>query len=118
MNAWKRKALALARLAEDQAGKPEGNLAREKLLKILERHPEARDYAPIQKFMVRDLHRILDLGGSIAGSWTGNNMEDAISQMVSDYRQRLADLERRTVHVRLLPEVRHLEPWEIIGATS
>lgn len=36
---WKTKVDALIRLAEDQAGKPEGELAREKLASILKEHP-------------------------------------------------------------------------------
>ena len=52
---WKRKVRALIRLAEDQRGKPEGELAREKLLKILNDHPEAREYQPVVDFAVREV---------------------------------------------------------------
>lgn len=55
MNRWKRKVQALARLAEDQRGKPEGELAREKMRQILERYPEARDYEPVKQFMMSDI---------------------------------------------------------------
>ncbi|MEN6507068.1 MAG: hypothetical protein ABFD92_21235 [Planctomycetaceae bacterium] len=95
MNAWKRKALALARLAEDQAGKPEGELAREKLLKILERHPEARDYAPLRAFTVGEFREMGRMGVSTDGSWTGASIEDAISMMVKDYQARFAEAKAR-----------------------
>ncbi len=93
MNAWKRKAQALARLAEDQKGKPEGELARQKLRSILEKYPEAREYAPIKAFLGRDLVRLKRLGGSTDGSWTGQNIEEALALMFADYRQRLARAE-------------------------
>ncbi len=41
-NPWRRKAEALARLAADQKGKPEGDVAASKLAEILAKHPEAR----------------------------------------------------------------------------
>ena len=40
MNKWQPKIDALILLAEDQAGKPEGELAKEKLRRILRRFPE------------------------------------------------------------------------------
>ena len=43
---WRQKAEALARLAEDQAGTPEGRLAEEMLAKILRNHPEASSRPP------------------------------------------------------------------------
>jgi hypothetical protein len=94
MNRWKSKVIALRRLAADQRGKPEGELARQKLLHILEKYPEAREYEPIQEFARREFS-MGDLGymkrNSIDtdGSWTGATIEEAIACMVADYRVRI-----------------------------
>lgn len=90
MNKWKRKAIALARLAEDQRGKPEGEVARQKLLQILNRYPQAREYEPIKVFTLRDIAWMRRRGISTAGKWTGTNFADAIRLMVEDYQQRMA----------------------------
>lgn len=91
MNKWKSKADSLLRLAEDQKGKPEGELARQKLKEILDKHPEAKHYEPLQKFMLSDIKAMRMKGISTDGSWTGNNLQDAIAMMVLDYKQRLAN---------------------------
>ena len=46
-NKWKRKLDALIRLARDQEGKPEGDVARDKIALILRNHPEALEYPPV-----------------------------------------------------------------------
>ena len=91
MNKWKRKVDALILLAEDQAGKPEGDLAREKLRLILDKHPEARQYAPVKQFMVSDLARMRQAGISTDGSWTGRSLAEALALMTADYARRLAE---------------------------
>ena len=91
---WKTKVDALIRLAEDQAGKPEGELAREKLAGILEKHPEAVQYQPLQDLAWRDIttrdvvamHRA---GISTDGSWTGATPAEAMFKMLDDYYQRM-----------------------------
>jgi hypothetical protein len=81
-NRWKRKADALARLAEDQAGKPEGELAKEKLRKIIAKHPEAKEYPPIKNLSLR--------GIDLTGSWSAGSPQEAVAMMFTDYRQRAA----------------------------
>jgi hypothetical protein len=89
MNRWKSKVRALIALTEDQAGKPEGELAREKLRYILARHPEAREYEPVRAFMLSDIRYMRQRGISTDGSWTGRNLEEAVGLMVADYRGRI-----------------------------
>ena len=112
-NKWQRKADALILLAEDQKGKPEGDLAREKLLLILQNHPEAVMYKPIVDLAWRDLttkdvakmHR---RGISTDGSWTGANLQDALNKMMQDYYRRLvtaAFLGNQKSHKVVFPEV-------------
>jgi hypothetical protein len=94
MNRWKRRVQALTRLAEDQRGKPEGDVARQKLLYILNKYPEARDYEPVKELVRKDI-TLRDIGYmrrnniSTAGSWTGGNLQQAIKLMEADYRQRI-----------------------------
>ena len=77
---WQTKVDALIRLAEDQKGKPEGDLAREKLLSILQKHPEAVTYKPIVDLAWRDI-TIKDVvtmhrrGISTDGFWTGATLQ-------------------------------------------
>jgi hypothetical protein len=91
MNRWKSKVQALIRLAEDQEGKPEGELAREKLRLILEKYPEARQYQPVREFMLKDVGYMKRHGIPTEGSWTGGNLQEAIALMVADYRRRIAE---------------------------
>lgn len=95
MNRWKRKVQSLARLAEDQRGKPEGELAREKMCHILERYPEARDYGPVKEFMMSDLAYMYHHDISTDGSWTGMNIQEAVALMSADYRQRIDEYQRQ-----------------------
>lgn len=91
---WKRKIDALIRLAEDQRGKPEGDLAREKLAEILRKHPEAVRYEPLQGLARRDIsmkdvawmhrHEV-----STDGSWTAATLQEALAKMVDDYYWRM-----------------------------
>lgn len=101
MNKWKRKIASLILLAEDQAGKPEGDLAREKLRLILDKHPEARQYAPVRRFMTSDLARMKQAGISTDGSWTGHNLAEALALMTADYARRL----RKQTPTLLLPRL-------------
>ena len=91
---WKRKIDALLRLAEDQAGKPEGDLARQKLDAILAKHPEARDYEPVKQFMLKDVGYMKRVGIDTGGSWTGANMTEAIAMMITEYQRRIEEHER------------------------
>ncbi len=93
-NKWQRKVDALIRLADDQRGKPEGDLARQKLTEILNKHPEAREYPPIlvlaeRDFTMMDLRAMKRRMISTAGSWTGRSIEEALEIMIDDYRARL-----------------------------
>ncbi len=78
---WQSKVDALIRLAEDQAGKPEGDLAREKLFQIVSKYPAVAKHAPVRDFMLKDLGR------------TGATPEEAIAQMVADYLRRMIEAE-------------------------
>lgn len=104
MNRWKRKVQALARLAEDQRGKPEGKLAREKMRHILERYPEARDYEPVKRFMMSDIAYMARNDISTDGSWTGGDVREAVALMEVDYRRRIEEFKRR----RQLGEMKRL----------
>lgn len=100
MNRWKRKVEALTRLAEDQRGKPEGDLARMKLQQILDRYPEARQYEPVMDFMLRELTMrdvawMRQRGISTDGRWTGRNLAETIMIMEADYKQRIAAFQGR-----------------------
>lgn len=106
MNRWKKVAEALIRLAEDQRGKPEGDLAREKLALILNRHPEARQYQPIQRLMASDVAYMRRQGISTDGSWTGRNLGEALLLMEAEYRQRIdAHRARRRLEVLAHPRL-------------
>ena len=93
---WQRKADALIRLADDQRGKPEGDLAREKLLQIINKHPESFTYQPLIDFAEREftlghLREMRQQGISTNGRWTANTLDEAIDMMVADYKRRLWD---------------------------
>lgn len=100
MNCWKRKVQALAKLADDQRGKPEGDLARRKLLRIISKYPEAARYGPVVELARKDL-TMADVGWmkrhgvSLAGSWTGGDLAEAIMLMEIDYKERLARARRK-----------------------
>lgn len=96
-NRWKRKARALARLAEDQRGKPEGDAAWEKLQQIIDAHPEAALYGPVIELIQREVEWMMTgahlvemkkAGVNLDGSWSGESLGDAIHTMVADYRRR------------------------------
>ena len=91
---WKTKVDALIRLAEDQKGKPEGELAREKLAGILKKHPEVVRYQPLQDLAWRDISTkdVVEMhrkGISTDGSWTGVDGSDALFKMLQDYQRRM-----------------------------
>jgi hypothetical protein len=99
-NRWQRKAEALARLAEDQRGKPEGELARQKLLEIINRHPGGAQYEPIVELARRDIDWVMtgahlvemkQADISLDGTWKADTMEGAIKVMVRDYQDRYLD---------------------------
>lgn len=87
-------------MAEDQRGKPEGDLAREKLLKIINKYPEAAQYEPVVELVKKDLTMAEVMwmkrqGVSLAGSWTGDDLGEAIALMEADYKQRLTKAQRK-----------------------
>ena len=86
---WKNKIDALLRLAEDQRGKPEGELAREKLDRILRMYPLVRQYQPVQEFMMSDLRYMKEHGISTDGHWEGDDLNGAMAAMIEDYRRRI-----------------------------
>jgi len=94
-NKWQSKIDALILLAEDQAGKPEGELAKEKLRRILRRFPElATRHEPLDDFAsrvftMRDLELMRQQRISTDGAWSGGSLNEAINAMVADYKQRL-----------------------------
>lgn len=81
-NRWKRKAEALLRLAEDQRGTPEGDLAREKLAEILVNHPEAG-------LTVRDI-TLKDIGDLHKAEVGTSVIDEPIYNMFEYYRSVLA----------------------------
>jgi hypothetical protein len=90
MDKWKRKVDALIRLAQDQAGKPEGDVAKAKLKQILDKHPwAAQEHKPLKDFAVSNLGYMKRVGISHEGSWTGKNLQHAIALMITDYEQRI-----------------------------
>ena len=95
MNKWQSKIDALILLAEDQEGKPEGDLAKEKLRRILRRFPElAQWHAPLDDFAGRvfticDLEQMKRQGISTEGVWSGRNLDEAVAMMIADYKRRL-----------------------------
>ncbi len=109
-NKWQRKARALARLAEDQRGKPEGDLAWDKLQELLDAHPEASLFGPIIDLIQHEMEWLMTgshfvqmkkSGVDIDGYWEGETLESAIGVMVADYRKRY------TEHLgKLLPDER------------
>lgn len=93
-NRWQTKVDALIRLADDQKGKPEGDLAREKLLIILQNHPEAVAYKPVldlawRDITTKDVAEMHQIGISTDGSWTGRNLQEALFKMQQDYYRRM-----------------------------
>lgn len=71
---WREQARKLAALAEDQRGKPEGDVARRKLLALINKHPEAANFHEIQTLVQRDIIMaeaayICRNGISTEGSW-------------------------------------------------
>ncbi len=99
-NQWKRKARKLAALAEDERGKPEGDLARQKLLEIINRHPEAAGYAPIVKLVARDITldavaQMHDDGVSTDDEWTAEDLLAATKVMEAGVRARAENKRRK-----------------------
>lgn len=91
---WQTKADALIKLADDQCGKPEGDLAREKLLAIINAHPESFAYQPLidfaeREFTLSDLREMRQQNISTDGRWMANTLDGAIKMMVADYKRRL-----------------------------
>ena len=107
---WKSKARSLAKLAEDQRGKPEGDLARQKLLEIINNHPEARDYQPIKDLIEREL-TLQDIafmrhnGIYTDGSWTGGDLQEAIAVMEIDYKRRIQEFKERVPKPQLVDSI-------------
>ena len=92
---WKTKVDALILLAEDQKGKPEGELAREKLAGILRDHPEVARYEPLRDLAWKDIttKEVVEMhrrGISTDGSWTGATLHEALYKMIHDYLRRAA----------------------------
>ena len=85
-------------------------MARQKLLQIINKYPEAAQYEPVVELAKKDL-TMADVGWmkrrgvSLAGSWTGGNLWEAIAMMEADYKERLAKAKRK----RLVAPVRALE---------
>lgn len=115
MNRWKRVAASLVRLAEDQCGKPEGDVARQKLQQILAKYPAARRQPEVLAFMQREIgetgrsypdfsevkegrmsmaefFRMKRAGIDTEGSWTGRDFDDAVRKMEQELRQRMSDV--------------------------
>jgi hypothetical protein len=70
---------------------PEGELARQMLHRLIEKHPEiTMSYQPLREFAMGDVGFMLKHGISTEGSWTGRNLNEAIRLMIDDYRRRIA----------------------------
>lgn len=119
VNRWQSKVDALIRLAEDQKGKPEGELAWEKLRQILEKYPEAAQaHRPLYEFAEREF-TTADLGYmirhdiSIDGRWTGRNWQEAILHMVAEYRARIDRFKNRPhlLGAGIAELINELKPW-------
>jgi hypothetical protein len=100
VNRWKSKVDALIHLAKDQAGKPEGELARDKLRQILDKYPEAAfQHEPLagyaREFMGGDLLYMKQVGIPWTGRWQGQNMHEALQTMISDYWSRIERFKNR-----------------------
>ena len=92
MDRWKSKVDALIRLAEDQAGKPEGDVARAKLQQILDKYPwAAEEHQALGDFAVSEFNYMKRVGISHQGRWTGRSLQDALTIMVADYRRRIEE---------------------------
>lgn len=91
---WRERARKLAALAEDQRGKPEGEVARRKLTALINRHPEAASFAEVQTLARRDI-TLADVGYmrragiSTDGEWTAGTLAEAIERMTADYAARI-----------------------------
>lgn len=82
---WRRKVDALMRLAKDQKGKPEGDVAHAKLQAILDKYPEASArYEPFRDFIftTQDFVRAKRAGINMMGKWSGGTLHEAIATMV------------------------------------
>jgi len=92
LDRWESKVDALIRLAEDQAGKPEGEVARAKLQQILEKYSwVAEEHQPLADFAISEFKYMKRVGISHQGSWTGRDLQETLTIMVADYRQRIEE---------------------------
>lgn len=71
---WREQARNLAELSEEQRGKPGGDVARRKLLSLVNKHPEAANLHEVQTLVQRDITMaeaayICRNGISTEGSW-------------------------------------------------
>jgi len=89
MNRWKTSIQAIMRIAREKRGQPEGDVARKKLDLFLNKYPQAKQYAPVREFTLRDVGRMKMSGISTSGSWTGRNLDEAVAAMIRDYQDRL-----------------------------
>ena len=113
---WLDKAEKLAVLAEAKRKTPEGDVALSKLKLIQERHPEVVEQVTKSRpllfsdLSIMELAEMIDLGEmklrgiSLEGSWTADNMDQAVRLMLLEYLHRL----RANKSGRLLHESRSL----------
>jgi hypothetical protein len=120
---WRRKAEALCRLAEDQRGKPEGELARQKLLEIINNHPDALKFKPVTDLAEKDL-TMGDVawmnrnGVSTEGEWAGRNLKEAIVIMSNDYRRRIKQAKTPKLMAKLAEEREAVSPMPKLRASD
>lgn len=108
-----RTAKALVAMALDRGDKPEGIIARQKLLALINRNPELISYPPIvalaqsdlgfvlpatarattqrpsrPHITMQDIYAMRKAGIDTSGSWTGRNLNEAIAMAAADLIRR------------------------------
>ena len=107
----------LCRYAEDRSGFPDGDTARGKVKDLINKNPELVEHPSVIALAKNDLGFILpeptvyspfdgsevtteealnfkNMGGNLAGSWTGADLSEALKMMMNDYRNRIERAER------------------------
>ncbi len=88
----------LTRLANDQRGKPEGDVARAKILKLIAKYPHLLKSKPMRELKLSDVAYMKRNGISTGGSWTGRNLREAIAMMIDEYRNRIDEHDTKSLH--------------------
>lgn len=101
MNRWQKIVDDLTRLARDQQGTPEGELAKQKIQEVLARHPEARHYEPVQRLVDdgiltgADLKFMMQSNIDVEGTWEADSVAGAMKMMQADLLGRIREFKSR-----------------------